>query len=201
MKRFATTLGLALCPVLAAAQPFPATYSVTGITANDVLNVRGGPSLGAPVLGEIGSKDLNIEVLGLSADGKWGKVGLPEGNGWVAMSYLQATLQPDDNTIPRPLSCRGTEPFWSVSLSIGGAQYNSPDTGAIALTVKHEAVAPQGFLIELEEGPALTHTLIVTRETCSDGMSDRIYGFAIRMFSKDPNGNASVHGCCTLDHR
>ncbi len=201
MKHLAAAAFLALCPALATAQPFPESFSVTGVAASDVLNIRSEPSSSAPVLGTLGPYDVDIEVLGLSADGKWGKVSVAEGNGWVAMSYLQAILPPDDHSVPRPLSCRGTEPFWSVSLYPRGAEYNSPDTGAIPLTVIHEAVAMQGFLIQMEEGPTLTHTLLVAREACSDGMSDRSYGFAARMFSEAPDGNASLWGCCTLDHR
>lgn len=192
-------LGLWSAPTLA--QTFPASYSVTGVAATDMLNIRAEPSARAEVLGEIAPFALNVEVLGLSPDGKWGRVGIPEGNGWVSMTYLEL-YQPEDPTlVQRPLSCMGTEPFWSVSLYPGGAEYNSPDTGAVPLTVTGEAVADQGYLIQLEEGPTLNRTLIVTRESCSDGMSDRAFGFSIRMFTHAPDGNAALGGCCTLDHR
>ncbi|MFN4154427.1 MAG: COG3650 family protein [Paracoccaceae bacterium] len=192
---------IAIWPTLASAQSFPAAYSVTGVAANDVLNIRAEPSAKAGIMGEIGPYGLNIEVLELSSDGKWGKVGMPEGGGWVSMAYLDPIEPEDPHLVPRPLSCFGTEPFWSVSLYPRGAEYNSPDTGAVPMTVLHEAVASQGFLIRLEEGPTLNRTLVVAREGCSDGMSDRLYGFATRMFTEAPDGNDSLHGCCTLDHR
>lgn len=201
MIRIMATFLVILLPALALAQTFPAAYSVRGVAANDVLNIRAEPSAKAGVLGEIGPYALNIEVLALSSDGKWGQISTPEGNGWVAMAYLDLIEPIDPHMVQRPLSCLGTEPFWSVSLYPRGAEYNSPDTGAVPLVVTHEAVAAQGFLVQLEEGPTLNRTLVITREACSDSMSDRAFGFSTRMFTEAPDGNTVLHGCCTLDHR
>ena len=201
MKCLGALLMVALLPAAALAQTLPAAFSVKGVAASDTLNIRAMPSAQADVLGEIGPYALNVEVLEFSGDGKWGKVGLPEGNGWVSMAYLDLIPQDDPHAVQRPLSCFGTEPFWSVSLYARGAEFNSPETGAIPLTVTHEAVASRGFLIQLEEGPTLNHTLIVTRKACSDGMSDRAYGFSTELFTQAPDGNLAVDGCCTLDHR
>lgn len=201
MIRGSVVFLICLCPMGALAQPFPASFEVSGVAANDVLNVRSEPSTRADVVGELGPFTLHIEVLGLSEDKKWGKIGMPEGNGWVSMAYLNPTEQDDPFAVPRPLSCLGTEPFWSVSLYPRGAEYNSPDTGAVPMAVTQEAVADQGYLISLEEGPTLNRTLIITREACSDGMSDRAFGFSTRMFTEAPDGNSALQGCCTLDHR
>ncbi|MDO9639284.1 MAG: SH3 domain-containing protein [Pseudotabrizicola sp.] len=192
---------LCLMPALAMAQTFPASYAVSGVGAKDVLNIRSDPSAQAEIMGEIGPYDMNVEVLGLSPDGKWGKVGAREGNGWVSMAYLDLTEPEDPHTVQRPLSCFGTEPFWSVSLYPRGAEYNSPDTGAVPMGVTHEGVAAEGFLIQLEEGPSLNRTLIIRRAACSDGMSDRAFGFSTLMFTEAPDGNSALPGCCTLDHR
>lgn len=192
---------LILWPAIAFAQTLPAAYAVRGVAANDVLNIRAAPAPKADVLGEIGPYALHIEVLALSPDGKWGQVSTAEGNGWISMAHLDLIAPENPSLIQRPLSCLGTEPFWSVSLYPRGADYNSPDTGAVPLTVTHEAVAPQGFVLHLEEGPALNRTLVITREACSDGMSDRVFGFSTRMFTESQDGNSALHGCCTLDHR
>ncbi|WP_205518781.1 COG3650 family protein [Pseudotabrizicola algicola] len=192
---------LALTSAAQADPTFPARYEVRGVAATDALNIRATPSARAEIIGEIEPFAIHIEVLDLSPDRKWGKIGVPEGNGWVSMAYLAPTPPEDPFTVPRPLSCLGTEPFWSVSLYPRGAEYNSPDTGAVPMAVTHEAVADHGYLVQLEEGPSLNRTLIITREACSDGMSDRAYGFATRMFTEAPDGNSALHGCCTLDHR
>ncbi len=185
----------------AGAQTLPAAFEVQGVAQTDVLNIRAAPSSSAEAVGEIGPFAINIEVIATSPDGKWGKVSIPDGNGWVNMRYLAAAPPVDPYAVPRPLSCFGTEPFWNVGLFPRGAEFNSPDTGAIPMTVVSEAVAQQGFLVQMEEGPTLNRTLIITREICNDGMSDREYGFSARMFLEAPDGNAAVSACCTLDHR
>ena len=202
IRAWGTAIGvLAMCAGTLAAQTLPASFSVRDVPTNDVLNVRAAPSATAAQLGKIGPFALNVEVIELSQDGTWGKVAIPAGNGWVNMRYLEATPVDDPYLVPRPLSCFGTEPFWNISLYPRGAEYNSPDTGAVPMTVVAEAVAPEGYLVQLEEGPTLARTLIILREACYDGMSDRAFGFAAQMFLEAPDGNRALHACCTLDHR
>jgi uncharacterized membrane protein len=192
---------LALCAASGAlAQDFPATYQVTGVAADDVLNIRAEPSGDAATVGEIGPYGFNIEVLGLSDDGKWGMVPLPEGSGWVSMRFLQATPAADPWLIPRPLSCSGTEPFWTLGLYPKGAEWVTPE-GRSDLTVTEESVASRGYRLRAEEGPTRAYHLTVTRAQCSDGMSDRRFGLAASLFIESPDGNELLSGCCTLDHR
>ena len=185
----------------AAADLLPLAYQVTGVDASDMLNIRSAPSTHADIIGSINPFATAIEVIALSTDGKWGKIGVPEGNGWVAMRFLEKAPSDDVNQVPRPMTCMGTEPFWAISLYPRGAEYNSPETGVIPLSVKSERSAPQGYLLTLEEGPTLDRTMIITRETCHDGMSDREYGFTSKIFVDAPDGNQILSGCCTLDHR
>lgn len=194
-----TTIVVAL-PMMAVAQAFPASFQVTGLAKDESLNIRAMPDAESESLGQIGPFAIAIEVLNLSDDGKWGRIGLPEGNGWIAMRYLEPTPALDPFKVPRPISCFGTEPFWSVSLYPQGAEYNSPDTGAVPMEVTAEAVSPKGYLFHLQEGPTLERTLIVARGQCNDGMSDRDFGFSTHMFLESPDGNATYAGCCTLDH-
>ena len=195
------TVAALLLPLPAWADAFPSSYQVKDVAEGDVLNIRTNPNSAAQKIGEIGPYGFNVEVLETTPDGTWGKVGLPEGNGWVSMRYLEAIPMEDPHLVPRPLSCFGTEPFWSISLYPRGAEFNSPDTGAVPMSVLEEAVSPEGYFIRLEEGPTLNRTLIVTRQKCSDGMSDREYGFATLMFLSAPDGNGTFSGCCSLDHR
>lgn len=204
IKAFAMAVVLAL-PVISLAragfaQDFPAAYQVTGVPKDDTLNIRSEPNATSDILGQIGPFATAIEVLALSPDGKWGRIGVPEGNGWVAMRYLELTPPLDPYDVPRPFSCFGTEPFWSVSLYPRGAEYNSPDTGAVPMEVMSEAVSPYGYMFKLREGLTLERTLIVSRGQCNDGMSDRDFGFSTHMFLESPEGNIAYTGCCTLDH-
>ncbi|MGA0539534.1 COG3650 family protein [Neotabrizicola sp. VNH66] len=186
----------------AQAEPFPAAYQVQGVAADDVLNIRAEPSASAPVLGALGPFDINVEVLRLSEDGKWGLVSLAEGAGWVAMRFLRATPPDDPSLIPRPFRCVGTEPFWSLTLPArGGMEWSTPDTPRTDLTLTEEHVASQGYLVRAKEGTTRIYSLTVTREWCSDGMSDREFGFLAKLFIEQPDGNLLLSGCCTLDAR
>lgn len=187
-------------PVLA--DPWPAAYRVDGVAAADVLNIRAAPDAGAEVLATIAPFAMSVEVLGRSPDGRWGEVGLPEGNGWVNMRFLAATPTPAGE-LPRPLSCLGTEPFWSIQFPArGGAVWSDPETPDLALDLVEETVVDGqwgGFLLRLADAQGALHTLTVTRARCSDGMSDRAFGFSVLRVSS--RGPALERGCCTLDHR
>ncbi len=210
MRARAAALALVLAALAPAgparAQPhLPAAYRVTGVAADDVLNIRAAPSARAPIVGRIAPFALHVEVLELTGDARWGRVPLPEGSGWVAMRFLAPTPREDPAALPRPLSCRGTEPFWHLGLFPRGAEWTTPDAGPLRLDGGHEAVAPEGFLARLRApagaGRGTDYTLIVQREGCSDGMSDRPFGFSARLFLEGAAGNRALSGCCTLDHR
>ncbi|MDO9524040.1 MAG: SH3 domain-containing protein, partial [Gemmobacter sp.] len=112
---------LCLSAAPAVAEPFPATYEVRDVAANDVLNIRAQPRADAALIATLPPFAINIEVLETSEDRRWGLVSTGEGNGWVSMRYLNHTIWPDPYTVPRPLTCLGTEPFWSVALLPRGA--------------------------------------------------------------------------------
>jgi uncharacterized membrane protein len=188
---------LLLCPALALADSFPASYRVTGVAADDELNIRAAPDAGAALLGSYAPTRANVEVLALSDDGAWAQVPLPEGAGWVALRFLAP--MPAAEGIPRPLTCLGTEPFWSVSLQGTGARYATPEAD-LPLILQSEVVADDGFLLATSDENDWQRTAIIARAACSDGMSDRPFGLTYTGFVAGPGGMAFVErGCCTLD--
>lgn len=204
LQHLAAALLLALAGIAgpARADTLPAAFMVKGVADDDVLNIRAEPASTAAILGEIAPHALNVEVIEISADGKWGKVAAGgEGNGWVALAYLERQPVLDPALVPRPMTCLGTEPFWALDLFEQGAAWETPDTPRTDLGEVTEAVAPQGFHLRAEEGPERVFHLTISREWCSDGMSDRAFGFAAKLFLESPDGNMLLSGCCTLDHR
>ncbi|WP_375279614.1 SH3 domain-containing protein [Pseudooctadecabacter sp.] len=178
------------------AQLLPDRYSVTGVDANDVLNIRSGPGVSFDVIGELGPYTLNVEVID-TQDG-WAMVPAGEVNGWVALQYLTPHPLPE-NEVPRPLICSGTEPFWDIGLYPRGAEYNDLALGDRQdLTVVRETTAPNGYLIEMQGSPTVTKTLTVKAGYCSDGMSDRSFNMSALLFSQTPDGNYVETGCCTF---
>ena len=187
------------CAGAAWADTFPAPYAVTDVAANDTLNIRSSPDTNAGIIGEYPPYVLNIEVLRLSHDGEWGLVGVPEGNGWVAMRYLAASDHQDPTAFFRPMSCYGTEPFWSLNVTARGDEYQSMGDPRRDLTLIFERTAPNGALAIFEDGTSSQRTLIVKRGYCTDGMSDREFGWQATLFNDAPGDSAVQSGCCTLD--
>ncbi len=130
---------------------------------------------------------------GASPDGSWALVPLREGAGWVRASFLRLE-EADPLAVPFPLRCLGTEPFWSVELRADGATWESPDEGARRLRPLGRAATADGFVLAHDDG-GRTRDVTVMRRRCSDGMSDRPYGFAAIVWDR---GEEVLSGCCFL---
>lgn len=192
-------LALSLRPLFA--QDLPAQFRVDGVSADDMLNIRAEPRASADRIGALGPYTTNVEVLSLSEDGRWGRVGMPEGNGWVALRYLVRQDVPEGQVIPRPLSCLGTEPFWSIGLLQRGDEFQRMGEDRADLELVSERPGEDGFQAELSDAAGVTYSLVVTRGQCSDGMSDREFGWSVRLYLDSAEGSETLEGCCTLDHR
>jgi hypothetical protein len=88
MVRILSLILALLVAMPAAAQDLPALFRVTGVAANDVLNIRAEPSARAAIIGSFRPDAGGIEVVALSADGRWGLVNSGEQAGWSSMRYL-----------------------------------------------------------------------------------------------------------------
>jgi len=177
------------------ADTLPAHFIVKDVAANDVLNIRSEPTASAEIVGFYGPYTTNIEVLELSPDGKWGKVGLGETNGWASLRFLEASGHVAPNEIPRPISCFGTEPFWTFNLTQRGDEFLALDADRKDLEPSDAIVTQNGFSIEFNEN----EQLLVSRGQCSDGMSDRDFGWQGTALLFRPDGPVVAQGCCTLD--
>ncbi|WP_281981191.1 hypothetical protein [Thalassorhabdomicrobium marinisediminis] len=195
MIRAALALLVWLAATTLAAQSLPDRYMVQGVAKDDTLNIRAEPNARSEIIGEFGPFDLNVEVM-REQDG-WGYTGAGERSGWVSMRFLTPNPVPP-HEVPRPMICSGTEPFWSVSFHPRGTEYNAPGEERRRLTILHERTARTGYLVEAEEGPALTRTMIINARPCNDGMSDREFAMAITMFTDAPDGSEVWTGCCTM---
>jgi len=91
---------------------------------------------------------------------------------------------------PDKLKALGTEPFWSLAI----------DGGAIAYSTVDQPKPVVGRAVRSEEGSALnlagtlagrTATVRVVPATCSDGMSDRVYPYAVTV----ELGTETLRGC------
>ncbi|SLN33104.1 Bacterial SH3 domain protein [Roseovarius litorisediminis] len=200
LKLFALSVGF-LMPAIRDVQAegfsfFPAMAQVANIASGDTLNVRAEASGSSADLGDLASGE-QIEVLGLNADGRWAHIIWQEGNGWVATRYLAPASRPaSDSGLPLNLTCIGNEPFWSLKLDnstqadfeIAGEM---PDHLSLEWsgTSRNVGLAAYGF-----SGPAVSGVL--RRAECSDGMSDRTYGWSVDVVLRDGPMSQLYSGCC-----
>ncbi len=191
----------------AGAQSFPALHDVAGVAAGDVLNLRAEADAGAAQIGSLPPDAKGVEVVALSQDGKWGRVNLGEASGWAAMRYLVRAPGPDWDSLAVPMTCSGTEPFWSLDYAPERRNMMFSQMGedtALGLWVDWH-LPVEGRLGDVGwslQGPARSGFATLVAQACSDGMSDRAFGIAMHLFLKPaPNSSAApvaVSGCCSL---
>jgi uncharacterized membrane protein len=197
MRAASVLLTLLLAAAPAAAQDLPALYEVTGVAADDVLNVRAAPDAGSEALGALAPDATDVEVVALSADRGWGQVNLSgEASGWASMRFLSPQEGPPWWEASVPLSCLGTEPFWSLGIEGESARWVTPEESPApwAIDERTTTIGVPGILgLALENGFG-----VIRPAECSDGMSDRAFGLQIDLFLHEGQGLTGYTGCCSL---
>ncbi|MGR3466510.1 MAG: SH3 domain-containing protein, partial [Shimia sp.] len=82
-------LVLLFWPAMVTGQQLPALFDVTGVRADDVLNIRTEPTARAPIIGSFAPDETAIEVLERSPSGTWGRVRYGEQMGWSSLRFLE----------------------------------------------------------------------------------------------------------------
>jgi len=175
-----------LCIVQAWAAP---VYEVTGVRADDVLNIREAPRATARKVGEYGPRDKGIRIYRRS--GNWALTGRSDPDqpdGWVNSRYLKVTAAP--LRVELPISCLGTEPFWNLAIqSRWRAVYTDPETAKRQYLVTEFRRTGPNATMGLGNGGRAT----IAAGNCSDGMSDNQYPYSVRVLL--PSG-VKLSGCC-----
>jgi uncharacterized membrane protein len=211
---------VAVCLILlapfAAAPAAAQTYEVTGVAADDVLNVRDGPNHTARKLTEYPPDADSIRVL--RRRGGWAEVrraATGPADGWVNAIYLRrsgarkevpqtsrtpASRPPDSRTpgkraaanLAAPFRCFGAEPFWGLDvLSRTEARFTEPERPeGVPFAVTDIAPRDGGLIFRLTDGRGLG---IVQREVCRDGIGEKPHDFMVRLTL--PQGR-TLSGCC-----
>ncbi len=201
MKSVFLSMPFLLIGLATQAQPalFPEVFTVTGVASDDTLNIRNKPSERSADTGDLYPHD-QIEVIALSEDRNWGKIIWQEGNGWVSMRYLRPSPLPHmpDSEMPLQLACSGTEPFWSATLwpnrNLEFKDY-ATDAPASFQRIGQSSTA-QGFAPVSFAFTAGKFTGLLERSPCSDGMSERDYGWQLRLLDQASGRLQLRSGCC-----
>ncbi len=178
----------------------PTYHRVTGVAANDVLNIRQEPTAASPIIGTLAPGAAPIEVI--SRLGGWGQVIVGEGNGWVSLRFLaeEKMTRVGESGLPAALVCVGTEPFWSLRFSEDDrATFRTQDSQEDTVLDVSTAKRVRGSRVHdymWLHGPATSATAFIGRTNCSDGMSDRLYGHEIVFTLKTIGFSNGLQGCC-----
>lgn len=171
------------------------------MASDDVLNVRAGTGASHPIIEALAPNDRHIEIIRLSSNGKWGLIGYPSGSGWASMQYLKRQGGQTGPDLPRPLSCGGNEPFWGITFGPHGNEFTEPgqmphNLGTLWQGIP-DGMQPVAYGVKMAGGGDEI-SAIISRRQCSDGMSEKAYGFSINALLSGTLGNRMLTGCCTL---
>lgn len=198
MIRFLCAAILLSASAATAQTPYETDYfNVTGVAADDVLNIRSEPDAGAEIIGTLAHDTSWVEVTARSGD--WAQVSSDEQAGWVAIAYLErAEPAMLEYGVPAGLSCGGTEPFWSATMDETSFEFSAfwhePESVSYAIeaTPRARSIGYPVFLMLDGGGVA-----VLEPRYCSDGMSDIPQGWTLEVVLPGQYDRA-LDGCCSL---
>jgi uncharacterized membrane protein len=183
----------------------PTLFDVTGVAANDVLNIRAAPDANASIIGHLAPDARAVEVVAHDATGRWAQVNAGEQSGWVALRYLAYRVDVwGEDTLPPSLHCLGTEPFWSLRMQGDALVLSTPD--APERVMQADGVLSSGVFRDPRRAVSAVDsagglTAVIVPMACSDGMSDRAYGLDATLILDGGGAQRMLTGCCTLAPR
>ncbi|MDO5657535.1 MAG: SH3 domain-containing protein [Paracoccus sp. (in: a-proteobacteria)] len=202
MIRAATlALCLAASPALATQEYIlPTLFDVTGVAADDVLNIRAHPNASAEIIGTLTPDATGIEVV--EQRGNWGRVNTSEQSGWVSLRYLNYRTDVwAPGALPAGFTCQGTEPFWSLRAEGDTLIWDQPEgeESYSGLKTLDDGIfrSPRRALIAGQDARRIT--AMVEPALCSDGMSDRSYGLSASVIVEGASARDGAQlytGCC-----
>lgn len=161
---------------------------VTGVSADDVLNIRSSPSGSAAIVGWIPPGGFGVVATGAertTGSTRWTEIVHLDTQGWVASRYVA----------PLDLQCGGTEPFWGFTIGADRAVFSGPEGPDQRLSIGPwgQAVArPWPQTVQLSRGGD-QGVAVISERACSDGMSDFDYAYDVTLIL--PDGTVYA-GCC-----
>lgn len=170
----------------------PGLYRVEGVAADDTLNVRAAPDATSADIGDL-LPGAVVEVTTVDVASGWARILWAEGDGWVSGRFLAPSG--DAGAIPDTLFCLGTEPFWLLDATGDTLILETPEHSQISEVISTRDVARgslgPGFLAR-----SASMTLVAEPAACSDGMSDRTYGWRAFVVEDTDGGAGLFTGCC-----
>lgn len=175
---------------------WPALYDVTGVEADDVLNVRSAPDASSDVIDMLAPNAVNIEVIAVNDARTWAQINTGEQSGWASLRYLARQPGQSQGDFPNITTCYGTEPFWDLRVDEKSAELTvlgNTSYAAAPIERLRSANRIDRFSIVSHEFVA-----VIKSQACSDGMSDRGFGLSIDLLTNPTEAAQHLSGCCTI---
>lgn len=182
--------------------PLPAVFTVTGVAADDKLWVRDAPAVTGARLG--GLSPNSVVSLNGRVSEDWGQITLNGQIGYVHIGFLTRASENGGNTtvngFPLGLSCRGTEPFWTLTVAQDRTvEYTSLIDGADPIASLTQTTPAIGGGYPFTFG-AQRYSGTLDQTACSDGMSDINYSLSLTLTrAQNGGGSETLYGCCNVD--
>lgn len=179
----------------------PGVFTVTGVSANDVLNIRDAPRVSGSRIGGF-APGQRVSVLGM-ASSTWAKVSFGQSVGFVNIGFLARNTGGGATTVngfQMGIICQGTEPFWTLDIAEDRTvTFNSLINGQAPLASLQQTTPSSltgSYPFTFSAPP---YSGVVKAEYCTDGMSDIQYPWSIILNKPSQNGGTeTVYGCCRL---
>lgn len=178
----------------------PTYHKVSGVAAGDVLNIRAQPGGGAEIIGSFAPETMPVEVIATREN--WAYVVSGEQMGWVSRSYLAPLDVATVPGTPVPLQsrCFGTEPFWGFTFTADGKiafeSLNEPEATLPIVASDRFVARPNRFYAVAGNEEQKMTVFLSTGTLCSDGMSDRDYGWSVELLRENSGDRSAYLGCC-----
>ena len=200
MIRLAALLLLLAVPAHATQDQWPALFDVSGVAADDVLNVRAAPSADAEIIGTLAHDAEGVEIVEPNDRHTWGKVNLGEGPGWVSLAYVTRRPGQWAGAQIDSASCVGMEPFWDFTFRDDAVTWTTPEESVAGTLLERVhaigRIGEQALTFRFEDGQ--DGVAILRLDQCHDSMSDREYGLSVHIVKGGTDGPALYSGCCNL---
>ncbi len=152
-------------------------FEVTGVAANDVLNIRQKPSGSSGKVGFLEHNRAVVEILKTNQSGRWGYVQAGEMMGWTSMQYLTPTtlVTFGGTDIPVGLVCLTEEAFVNYTIGIGYIEIIPLGGSAVTIPIVDIKITGDSYEVTYETKGTVQKLMLSLSTKGSSSMADIEY--------------------------
>lgn len=207
----ALIMAIALAPRAIAPAHALDEYRVSGVAANDALNMRDDVAdvesiSRVPVIGTIPWDGSGILATGVTVKigaSLWREVRYGGVTGWVNARFLKSVRRRFVDLFPLNMDCQGTEPFWSLKIRGDEAVYAHETTINYVVAARRGPANRNTVLTAItlvRQGPHAERIALVRQEACDTGMSAHDFPYSAMILGAEAGiyDFGPFMGCCSM---